>query len=121
MEVKICFLVHTAFCLTGLPGDKGETGPRGPPGPVGQPGPAGLNGDIGTTDLKCRRVSECLCFSFYLFLSPFFQNNILCQYFVDVIFYALFIKTNAGERGDQGPVGDPGPPGIPGKPGERGA
>lgn len=114
-------LGHTAFCLIGLPGDKGETGPRGPPGPAGQPGPAGLNGDIGTTGLKSRRVSECLHVSLYLSLSPFFENNILCKYFVDVIFYALFIKTNAGERGDQGPVGDPGPPGIPGKPGERGA
>lgn len=39
---------------------------------------------------------------------------------MDVIFYALFIKTTTGEKGDQGPAGLPGVPGIPGKPGEKG-
>lgn len=106
--------------MTGLPGEKGETGPRGPPGPEGLPGANGLNGDIGTTGLKSRRVFDCLSVSLSLALSSFFQNTFLSKYFVDITFYALFIKTTTGERGDQGSVGDPGAPGIPGKPGERG-
>lgn len=104
----------------GLPGEKGDTGLRGPPGPAGLPGANGLNGDIGTAGLNSRRVFDCLSISVSLSLTPFLQNSVLYKYFVDVIFYALFIKTTTGEKGDQGPVGVPGAPGIPGKPGEKG-
>lgn len=108
------------FYFTGLPGEKGEVGPRGPPGPAGLPGANGLNGDRGTTGRNSRRVLECFSVSLSLSLSPFLQNAALYKYFVDVIFYALFIKTTIGEKGAQGPVGLPGAPGIPGKPGEKG-
>ncbi len=107
-------------CFPGLPGEKGDTGLRGPPGPAGLPGANGLHGDIGTTGLKSRSVFECLSVSLSLYFCPFSQNAVLYKYFVDVIFYALFITPTTGERGDQGPAGAPGAPGIPGKPGEKG-
>lgn len=84
------------------------------------PGANGLNGDIGTTGLNSRRVFNCLSVSLSLSLTPFLQNANLYKYFVDVMFYALFIKTTTGEKGDQGPAGVPGPPGMPGKPGDKG-
>lgn len=112
------FILFSVF--PGLPGERGETGPRGPPGPAGLPGANGLNGDIGTAGLNRRRVFDCLSVSLSLSFSPFLHDAVLYKYFVDVIFYALFIKTTTGEKGDQGSVGLPGVPGIPGKPGERG-
>lgn len=117
---KCNLLLLTRFCFLGLPGEKGEGGPRGPPGPSGLPGANGLNGDIGTTGRNSRRVLKCLSDSLSLSLSPFLQNAALYKYFVDVIFYALFIKTTTGEKGAPGPMGLPGAPGIPGKPGEKG-
>lgn len=116
---KMYFLL-TLLCFSGLPGEKGEGGPRGPPGPSGLPGANGLNGDIGTTGRNSRRVLKCLSVSLSLSLSSFLQNAALYKYFVDIIFYALFIKTTTGEKGAQGPMGLPGAPGIPGKPGEKG-
>lgn len=113
-------LHHTPLWFSGLPGEKGDIGPIGPPGPEGLPGANGLNGDIGTTGLITRRVFECLSVSLSLSLTPFLQNAVLYKFVVDIIFYALFIKTTTGEKGDQGPVGAPGVPGIPGKPGDRG-
>lgn len=114
------FYSFYSHVLSGLPGEKGETGPRGPPGPAGLPGANGLNGDIGTTRLDSRRVLECLRVSLSVSLSPFVRSAVLYKYFLDVIFYALFIKTAAGEKGDPGPAGLPGTPGMPGKPGEKG-
>lgn len=102
-----------------MPGEKGEMGLRGLPGPPGLPGANGLNGDIGTAGLN-RRVLECLSVSLSLFLSPVLQNAAVYKFFVDIIFYALFIKNATGEKGEQGPVGLPGTPGLPGKPGEKG-
>lgn len=118
--ISTIVLPLTLLCFTGLPGEKGEGGLRGPPGPAGLPGANGLNGDIGTTGCNSRRVLECLSVSLSLSLSPFLQNAALYKFFVDIIFYALFIKTTTGEKGAQGPIGLPGAPGIPGKPGEKG-
>ena len=95
-------------------------GLRGPPGPAGLPGANGLNGDIGTAGFNSRRDFDCLSVSLSLLLSPFLPNASFCKFFVDVIFYALFIKTTTGDKGGQGPVGPPGAPGIPGKTGEKG-
>lgn len=113
-------LLPSLLCFPGLPGEKGDTGIRGTPGPAGLPGANGLNGDIGTAGLNDRRALDCLSVSLSIFLSPFLQNAAFFKFFVDVIFYALFIKTTTGDKGDQGPVGLPGAPGIPGKSGEKG-
>lgn len=51
--------------------------------------------------------------------SHLFQDTFF-SYFVNVIPYAIFVKTTIGERGERGMLGDTGAPGIPGKPGEAG-
>lgn len=41
-------------------------------------------------------------------------------YLLNVISYAISVKTTTGSRGERGMMGDPGAPGIPGKRGEIG-